>query len=184
MEILKYTNWLDIVGVIIVLRCIYLGAKTGLTAELFRFVGSVLALAVGVHWYGQAAEIIIVNLSLPAWLSQFLCFSVIVLLVRIVFRYSVLVFLKVLNLQFVPQLEKGGGALVGFGRGIVMFGVLVLSLTFIPSDYMTDSIFNGSLSGTFVVKAMERTYKSLTFWVPESNIEKNIFSIPATKKKG
>lgn len=181
MEVLKSLNWLDVVAAAILLRAGYLGVKNGLTAELFRFIGTALSLVLAIQWYSQVAEILILNLALPAWLAQFLCFIIITQLIQVIFRYSLIVLLKVLNIQFVVRLEKIGGGIIGLGRGILVAGILILALSFIPSDYMAESIYDKSFSGLFLVKAMERTYKSLTFWMPEDKIEESIFRLPTQK---
>jgi uncharacterized membrane protein required for colicin V production len=178
MEILSYINWVDILGAVITILCIYTGLKTGLTAELFRFCGAVLGLVLGIHWYSQAAEVIIVNVSLASWLSQFICFLTLTQLVRLIFKYSILLILKILNFQFAPQLERVGGAIVGFGRGLIIMGTLLLSFNFIPSEYLVDSVYKRSFSGDFLVQAMERTYNILTYWLPEERKEKAVFSPP------
>ena len=140
LNIISYINWVDIIVLVFILRCVYLGTATGLTAESFKFIGTVLSLVLAVHWHSQVAGIITTNLSLPAWLSQFLCFVIINQTIRIIFKYGVVMLLKVLNLQFLPKLERGGGAIIGFGRSIILAGIVLLSLLFIPSDYMQESI--------------------------------------------
>lgn len=183
MEILKSINWLDIIVVLLLIRGVYLGVRNGLTAELFRFIGTVLTLTLAVQWYSQVADILIANLTLPAWLSQFLCFVAIAQLVRVIFKYGLTLILKILNIQFIPQLEKVGGGVTGLGRGVLVAGISILVLSFFPSAYITESIYDKSYSGIFLVKAMERTYKSVTFWLPEDKTEKAIFSRPAPPPK-
>ncbi|NQT90898.1 MAG: CvpA family protein [Candidatus Omnitrophica bacterium] len=181
METIKNFNWLDIVIVVILIRSLFLGIKTGLTAELFRFLGTVISLVVGLQWYSQIADILVLNLGLPIWLSQFLCFIIIVQLIRAIFKYGIVVALKVLNIQFILQLERIGGAVIGLGRGVIVAGIFVLALSLLPSGYIQDSINYKSFSGKFLMKAMERTYESITFWMPQDQIRKAIFYIPGTE---
>ena len=159
-----------------------MGAKRGLTAELFNFFGIIISLILAVQWYSRVADVLILNFNLPIWLSNFLCFIIIVQLIRVVFRYGLAFLLKVLNVQFVPQLERVGGGVVGFGRGVILAGILILALNFIPNDYMKESIEVKSFTGNFLIKVMERTYTSLTFWLPEGERESAIFSAPDNKK--
>ncbi|NQT95025.1 MAG: CvpA family protein [Candidatus Omnitrophica bacterium] len=175
MEVLDKINWFDIVVLILVVRGVYLGAHKGLTAELFNFFGIVTSLILAIHWYSQVADVLIVNFDLPTWLSQFLCFVIIAQIIRVAFKYGLTLLLKLMNLQFMPQLERVGGGIIGFGRGIITSCILVLSLNFVPLHYISESVFERSFSGEFLIKASERTYKSLTFWQPEEKRDKSVF---------
>lgn len=182
MEILNKINWVDVVVLILILRSIYLGIRHGLTAELFSFIGILLSLVCAVSWYSQVADVLIVNFSLPIWFSQILCFVIIVQLIRVAFKYGLAMFLRVLNVQFLPQLERVGGGVVGFGRGIIISGILLLALGLISNSYMSESIYQKSFSGMFLIKAAERTYSALTFWLPEEETKKSIFSAFGSSK--
>ena len=179
MDIITHFNWLDIVILLLVIRGIYLGVTHGLTSELFNFIGIVISLTLAIHWYSQVADVLIINFALPIWLSQLLCFFIIVQLTRLVFKYTIVLVLRILNVQFVPQLEKIGGGIIGFGRGVIIASVFILTISFFPSKYMQDSIHDRSFTGRFLVKVAERTYLSLIFWVPEEDREKAIFDISA-----
>ena len=176
MEIIKNINWLDILVLVIVVRGIYMGVKRGLTAELFNFFGIIISLILAIQWYSQVADVLIINFNLPIWLSKFLCFVIITQTIRIAFKYSLTLLLKILNIQFIPQLEKIGGGIIGIGRGIILAGILILSLRFIPNDYMRESIETKSFTGSFLIKVTERTYMSLIFWLPDKERESAIFT--------
>lgn len=183
-RIFSYINWLDILTLLIILKGIYSGVQNGLTAELFGFIGVITSAICAIHWYNKAAEVFIVNLSLPSWISQGGCILAIVIIIRYIFKYSVVLVLKVMNVQFLPQLEKMGGVLLGIGKGVITSGILVLVLNLIPSGYMQESIYEKSFVGAFLIQVIQRTYTSLTFWIPESSKEKSIFSVPiGTAKK-
>ncbi|MFC1806831.1 CvpA family protein [Candidatus Omnitrophota bacterium] len=184
MEFLKYINWVDIVVIVLLLRAVFLGAKKGLTAELFNFFGIILSLVIATQWYSRVADILVINLNLPVWIAQFTCFVIIAQLIRVVFKYGIALIFKILNIQFIPQLERIGGGILGLGRGIIIAGILLLALGFLPVSYISDSIYDKSYSGIFIIKAANRTYKGLTFWLPESRTETSIFhNMPAFKEK-
>jgi len=179
MEVLEKVNWFDIIVIVLVVRGVYLGANKGLTAELFNFFGIVTSLMMAVHWYSQVADIFIVNFDLPTWLSQFVCFVAIAQIIRVVFKYGLALVLKLLNVQFMPQLERVGGGIVGFGRGIIISCILALALNFLPLHYITESVFHKSFTGDFLVKSSERAYKALAFWIPDELKDKAVFYVPA-----
>lgn len=184
MEILKAINWLDVVVLFLLIRCVFLGIRSGLTIELYRFIGTVLSLAIAIHWYSQVGDILIANLGLPAWLSDFLSFITITLLIRSIFKYGLALLIKLLNMQFVSPLERPGGGAAGLARGIFATGVLVLALSFFPSDFIKESLYDKSFSGAFLVEAMQRTYKSLTFWLPGEKTAPSIFTkVPVQETK-
>lgn len=180
-NIFNYINWVDVLIFIIVIRSLYLGMLNGLTSELFKFLGTVIGLVFAVHYYAKLADIIILNLGLLDWLTKLLCFLIISQILRLAFKYSLLFFLKIISLQFISQLEKPGGAIIGFSRGLICAAVVLLSIGFIPSQYLKDSC-GQSLTGLFIVKASQRTYNAVTFWLPEEAKEKNIFFEPASAK--
>jgi len=180
MEFIEKINWFDIVVIVLVVRGIYLGANKGLTAELFNFFGIVTSLMLAVHWYGQVADVFIVNFDLPTWLSHFICFVSIAQLIRVAFKYGLILVLKLLNVQFMPQLERVGGGVIGFGRGVIICCILALALNFIPLHYITESVFHKSFSGSFLVKSAERTYKALAFWIPDDLKDKAVFYVPSS----
>ena len=183
MELLENFNWIDIVVLVLVVRGIYLGIRHGLTAELFNFIGILVSLVLAVQYYSQIADALIINFGLPIWLCQFLCFVIIAQLIRLIVKYCVILFLRVLNIQFVPHLERIGGGVVGLGRSIIISALLMLSLTLLSSGYMTGSIYDKSFSGSFLIKVAERTYRSLVFWMPEEDQESMIFIAPASQAK-
>ena len=168
-------NWVDVVVLLLVIRCVYTGIRNGLTVELFRFLGVISGLIIAIYWYGKAANIFIVNFSLPERICEFVCFIAIAQIIRLIFKYGITLAFKILNIQFLPQLEKPGGGIVGFGRGIILSGTLLLAIVLLPSVYLEESIYDKSFSGMFLIKACEKTYKSLTFWLPEESTDKGIF---------
>ena len=184
MAIIHNINWVDLLVLVLLARSVYMGTRRGLTAELFNFIGIIISLVFSVHWYGYVADVLIANLSLPIWFSQFLCFVIIAQIIRLIFKYGLALVLKILNVQFLPQFERVGGAIIGIGRGIFIASIVLISMAIIPNNYLTESIYGKSFSGVFFIKAAERTYKVLTFWVPNRNTEdKDIFYIPATETK-
>jgi hypothetical protein len=182
MEILKDINWLDIAVLILVLRAIYIGSKRGLTAELFNFLGILVSLVAAVLWYGRTADVLIINFKLPVWLSQFLCFVIIAQLIRMLFKYGLALLLKVLNVQFIPQLERIGGGIMGLARGIVLSGIIILAIGIIPNIYLRESIELKSFTGNFLLRSTERIYESLTFWLGDDQKQTDIFSLSADDK--
>ena len=183
MEIVNNINWIDVLVVIILVRGGYIGAKNGLTAELFNFIGITLGLVVAVHWYSQVADIFIMNFNTAAWLPHFLCFVIIAQLIRVIFKYGVALLLKILNIQFVPQLERIGGGILGSARGVLVAAILFLAFGFLPFSYIQESIYKKSFSGLFLIRVAERTYSSLTFWIPPKDTSRDIFNIPAIETK-
>jgi uncharacterized membrane protein required for colicin V production len=177
MEILKQINWLDILVLIVILRTVYIGTKLGLTAELFNFFGVLVSLVCAVMWYSRMADFLVINFKLPIWLSQFLCFIIIAQILRLIFKYSLALLLKVLNVQFIPQLERIGGGVIGLGRGVILSGIIILAIGLIPNSYLKESIEEKSFSGKFLVTAVENTYVALTFWLPEQERQAAIFDL-------
>jgi uncharacterized membrane protein required for colicin V production len=182
MEILKSINWLDLIILVLILRTVYIGAKLGLTAELFNFFGVLVGLVCAVVWYSRTADVLVMNFKLPVWLSQFLCFIIIAQFVRLIFKYGMALLLKILNVQFVPQIERIGGGIIGLGRGVILSGIIIVAIGLIPNDYLKESIEVKSFTGRFLIKAVESTYVSLTFWLPEEQRQTTAFDLTSKSR--
>ncbi|HEO63653.1 MAG TPA: CvpA family protein, partial [Candidatus Omnitrophica bacterium] len=164
--IIRSINWVDILAIALLARSIYLGLKDGLTAEIFKLTATLISIAVSLHFYGIIGKILSLRSPIPLWLCKFIVFCAIIFMVNIIFKYAVLLLLKILNIQFIPQLEKIGGALAGLVRGVLICGLTLIALLLINADYLERSIKERSFSAGFFLSAVGKTYKTAVNFIP------------------
>jgi len=166
MDIIKNFNWIDVLVVLLLLKSAYAGARTGLTAELFKLIGTVISIVLGLHYYNNIGGALIDYINMPVWFAQFIILVVVVLLVRVIFKYGVVLLLKVLNIQFILGLERIGGALIGFGRGFLFGGLILIASLFLPVRYFYSSIYEGSFLASYLIRTTKAVYTSIIGLVP------------------
>ena len=178
MQVLENFNWVDVLIILLLLRSAYTGARVGLTAELFKLLGTILSIILGFHYYNEIASALISYINIPIWLSQFIILVVIVLSVRAIFKYGVVLVLRVLNIQFILQLEKIGGVLIGLGRGFLIWGLVLIALLFFPVEYLYSSIYEKSFLAPYLIKATKKTYTSIIGFIPSQQPKKITIAPP------
>ena len=166
MQALENFNWVDVLVILLLLRSTYIGARIGLTAELFKLIGTVISIALGLHYYNEIAEVLVGYIAIPIWILQFIILVVIILSIRGIFKYGIVLILRVLNIQFVSQLEKIGGTLIGLGRGILIWGLVLIILSIFPFRYLNYSICEKSFLAPYFIKLTKKTYTSIIGLIP------------------
>lgn len=151
-------NWVDVVTLIVLLRTTYIGLNRGFSVELFKFLGIVLALVVGLNFYLPASEFLSGSSFIRGWLAQILSFLVLISMAILLFKLIQLFFNAVVKTEFVKWLDKSGGLILGILRGILICGLLFITLLLLPWDYPDYSIKQRSLSGWPILKVSERIY--------------------------
>ncbi len=166
MQILENFNWIDILLILLLIKTVYSGARAGLTAELFRTIGTIISIIVGLHYYNEIAADLSTYVKAPVWLLQVIILAAIIILASIIFRYAVILLLKILNIQFIQHIEKIGGALLGLARGFLAGGLLLIILLLLPAEYLTTSISEKSFLSPCFITATEKTYSFIIGLIP------------------
>src|SRR5580693_1265461 len=120
-------NWLDIVLLLVVAASVYMSFRKGLSREIIGLVSVVLALLLGIWFYGTAAAFIQPHVSsrTAANLGGFLLVFVAVLLLGHLVSYVVGKFLKVTGLSIVDHLLGAG---FGAARGVLIVVALLMGV--------------------------------------------------------
>ncbi len=69
---------------------------------------------------------------------------------------------KLVQVSFQAKLNKAGGLIAGLFRGILVTSVVLVVCRQLPSDYLTASIDEHSLSGHFVSRVAPAVYDSIS----------------------
>lgn len=163
LEIIKQFNWVDFLVVIILFRICYIGAKSGFSLELFKFLGILSAIYLSLHYYTMLSDFFrnrIAVKSLPLEFLDFLSFIVLAILGYLVFVSLRSVFYRFIKMEATPKLNKGGGFILGIGRGFLVAGLIIFMLVISSIGYLKNSV-NDSYLGKRLVKVAPATYSAL-----------------------
>jgi membrane protein required for colicin V production len=139
-------NWLDIVLLLIVAASVYMSFRKGLSREIIGLVSVVLALLLGIWFYGTASAFIQPHVSsrTAANLGGFLVVFVGVLLLGHLVGYVVGKFLRVTGLSIVDHLLGAG---FGMARGaLVAVALLMAVMAFRDGDKPPAAVVNSRLA--------------------------------------
>ncbi|MCK9555414.1 CvpA family protein [bacterium] len=126
-----FFNWLDIILLIIILHGARKGMQRGFSAGIISLIGFVSAGILALHFYKDVGAKIENLIPIGERFSGFIAFGIICAL--IIFA-SVLVqkfFHSVLQMRFVDNFEKYGGAVVGCLKRTLMIGIVFYGCLFI-----------------------------------------------------
>lgn len=177
LNMLKEINWVDILVVIFAIRTIFVAVKTGFLVDIFKLLGTISAIYLGMHYYTRLSDLargmIKIEDKMPLEFLDFICFVLLALAGYLIFwglRTSFKFFFKA---EAVPALSKWGGLLSGAVRTILLISLLMFMLVISSVPYLKDSV-SKSYSGKKIFNIAPATY----FYV-----WKNFFSKFVTNEK-
>ncbi|MDD5423913.1 MAG: CvpA family protein, partial [Candidatus Omnitrophica bacterium] len=107
-EAFQRVNWVDVLTVILLLRTCYIGARTGLSEEVFKMVGVLLALYISMSFYSPLGSKINGGFSLPQNLVDGVSFLILILLCMLSLKLVALGVTKVVKLAFADKINQWG----------------------------------------------------------------------------
>ena len=173
MELIARINWVDVLVVILMLRISYVAFRDGLSHEIFSFLGSVLIVILVMRYYAVFGSFISRNtMNMPAELSDFLSFIILVAASGFLVRLLRIMLDKVLKIQWHPMIEKLGGLAVGMMKAYIVTGIVLMALDLMPLSYLQRSIRDKSLTGKYFLAAAPRIYNRLEVFLPAAKVDK------------
>jgi uncharacterized membrane protein required for colicin V production len=142
LNILKQLNWLDILVLILILRILYVSAKSGFPAEFFKFIGTLTAIYLPLHYY------LIFSASLRQRFfgtkpgPEFLNFAVfLALAIAGWLGFALLrnIFCRLIKIEAVSSLNRWGGFILGAVRAVLLCGLIVFTLVVSGNAYLKNS---------------------------------------------
>ncbi len=190
-EILAQLNWVDLIGIIIVVRTFYIGIRQGLLIEIFKVTGFGIGLFMAVTHYRNWGAVIAEKSVLPLWEAEVLTFGVIFVVGYGIFFLLRLLLMKMMTLQIRGAWDRIGGGVVGLARGcLVMIFLEVTALCLAaPTGYLSQSIRERSFFGPPLLTGGKVTYQVANQFSSSFTIEKveaileHDFPPPASQKK-
>jgi len=167
LELMGRINWADALAIIVIIRSCYVGSQRGLLGELFCIFGMFLAVIFSLHYYYSLAQFMINYMYIPGNIANLTSFVLIIGIAYLIFvaLYRFVVNMKIIKIDAFPSLNRIGGALIGFFKGVAIASVLFLALLLVPIKYFTDSAKSRSLLGPALAETGVVVYeKSLSIF--------------------
>lgn len=161
--IIKNSNWVDICFAILLLRICYIAVKNGLPQEVFKLSGTIAAVFFSLHYYVSLSGFIRSRLGVESNALQsldFLVFITLVILCQLFFVILRNIFYKALKVEALPTLNKWGGFILGFTRGLLTGSLLMFILLLSGVGFLKNGV-KESYSGKYIVGIAPAVYSSL-----------------------
>ena len=166
-EVFQRINWVDVLIVILLFRTSYIGARNGLSEEIFRIIGVLLGLFLSIKFYSPLGSRINSTISLPQEFIDGATFLILILLSMLSLKLISLGLTKIVKLAFADKIDKWGGFIVGLFRGAVLMSLLFMLFSIIQVDYLVKSVEERSLTGPYVEKIAPNVYQAIARTSPE-----------------
>lgn len=163
LEIVKKFNWIDIFVIILLFRICYISIRSGVAVEFFKFLGTLVAVFVSLHYYTVFSDYLgsrFVHKGMPLLFLDFLSFVILVIVSYFVFVSIRIVFHHLIKLEAVPNLNRAGGLVLGVARGFLLTGLITYMLVISSISYLKNSVEDSYLGGRFF-KIAPATYSWL-----------------------
>ncbi|HMA60250.1 MAG TPA: CvpA family protein [Halanaerobiales bacterium] len=141
---------IDIVISIILLYFIFEGYKKGFVKQTATILGILVSLYLAITRYAEFQYFLKPYLNVSETFLQFISFAVIFIGVNIVIQILSNVLEKMTDNAFVKPVNQVGGALFGLLKGGVLVYFLLLILSEIPYQSLTDTIDQSMFADRFL----------------------------------
>lgn len=145
---------------------VLLGFKRGIIAEILTLVGLISAIFISIFWYANLSMFLIKQFKWNQTLSNVLSFILIFIVVIIFFRLLEEVLTHITALLLLNWINNIGGALFGFIRGIIIVGLLLFLINFIPLPLEIEYQIRQSILAKFFFNGLIIVYNTLKEWLP------------------
>ena len=122
-------DWI-ILGLLLIFT--FIGWRRGLVASLVQLAGFVLTFFLVGHYYPLVQRSLLLRYHLSHVLSTIISVLLIIVLIVVVLRLVIYVLTRILKALKLSSLNKGMGALMGFGNGLLVVIILMVMLDFMP----------------------------------------------------
>ena len=163
LDILRQFNWVDIFVIILLLRIGYISAKTGFSAEVFKFLGTIAAIYFSLHYYTIFADFVSGRSSsekMPLQFWDFICCLFLAIAAYMIFYALRILFSRFIKMEAVPNLDRWGGLALGAARAFLFSGLIIFMLVISTITYFKNKV-NDSYLGSRFFKIAPATYSWL-----------------------
>lgn len=156
-------NWLDVVIALILLCTLYWGWQDGLTGEVFRFLGALVAVVCAFKMTHAVANKVYAMVPIPMVFLRLTSFFVICVLVFALVQTFKLATQKYgERMTLYDRIEKLGGACVGLLKGLLAVSFLVIILASMPFESLRSQVKSHSVVAPKFVEGMPVLFDYVT----------------------
>lgn len=144
-------KWFDFFIIILLLRICYIAVKCGIIIEIFKTLGTILAVFLSLHFYTTISESLHARFSIsviPLEFLDFLVFALLAICGYFAFLILRMTFSRLVKTEAVSLFNKWGGLALGILRGILLVGLVTYLLVISSVIYLKTSVNNSYLGKT------------------------------------
>jgi len=154
---LSELNWIDIFGLIVLIRISYVAIRQGIVVELFKLLGCISAVFFASHYYTVLSEAFPSAVKFPQVLAEVFSFITLILIGYFLVFLLRAVFFRFFKIEASALIDKWGAALIGIIRGLLVVSLILLFFLLTNVRYLRRSI-NSSFAGVRVSRIAPRVY--------------------------
>lgn len=189
-DIIKQFDWLDIVVIILLVRIIYVGVKSGLVSDLFKLIGTILGTYLALHYYSSLSGFISEKSGFDKSALGILDFAIFIILLLVGYFIFVgirIVVIKLVKMEAHPLVDKWGGFASGIFRAALFTGVIIYIMMISNVAYLKNSVTD-SFSGKYISNVSPSTYSFLwnnimSKFMSGEKFNDNVFLVRDSAKK-
>lgn len=174
MDLFAELNLVDIAALLLIgIGCIQ-GYFRGLSGELARFIGTVLAFMAGISLHEPVGEWILTNTRLEDQTAHAVAFIATIALCIVIMMILRVVVKKMVKVVFAEKFDKTVGIFIGMLRMGVVVCIIFICMNLIPHEYLNRHFGEESVIGRVVVQyvpTIRDTLERASIPMPENNEE-------------
>jgi len=158
MDFLKHIIWLDVLVVLLFIRIVFIGIKTGFIAEFFKMTGVLIAIFITFHYYSVFSQALNTYTHMPLSWAHFTAMTVlwgVVGGVTKLFRDGFLLLFKVETTN--PGFNQWAAGCLAVVRGVILSSLMVVMVSFLPLEYVIKQS-ESSLASRYIARVAPFVY--------------------------
>ncbi|NQU40574.1 MAG: CvpA family protein [Lentisphaerae bacterium] len=154
-------NVVDIVAVLFVLLHIVLSCRRGLSEEIARLLGAIVAFWLGLRYHDSVAGWLADHTRVEGQTAQVVSYIGVVLLVMLASLLLTVVMSKLIKLAIPEGVDAIAGGVAGLVKGALYVAIIFLAMNLWPHDYLNRHFGEESLIGSFVMRLVPAVQEQL-----------------------
>ncbi len=151
-EILSKVGVVDIVMLIALVWGLLIGFAKGFSRQFGKLFNLCLSITAALLLYEKTAEILYTKTIMQQPIAESLCLFILLIVNSFIFKLILVIFNKIVTVQFVYFIERVGGAFIGGLRYVLFFAYIANLVLLWPSDYLKPFFSDKSFSGPVIEK--------------------------------
>lgn len=182
-----YLNFVDLFLAIMIVAIIRSGARKGIIAEVFKLLGISCVIFVTLHYYARFANVLRVQFFGKEASTEFLAFSILGILVFVIFILISKWWVLVLKIKFPEKIDRYGGIVLSLMRSYFACGLIFFVLILAKHEYVSPGARQSVSCHIFRYVAVD-FYKAthsvlVEKFFPNERVSEDACSLITTKKE-